>query len=246
MKTINRQLAAEPAMRKRVLRKVALRLSPFLGLLYFVNYLDRTNLAFAAPHGMNAALGLTATTFGLASGLFFIGYLILEVPSNLALHKFGARRWIARIMVSWGIIATIMAFVPNVETLYLLRFLLGVAEAGFFPGIIFYLTFWFPKRERAKAVALFILAVPLSAAIGSPVSSWLITAGDQVMFGLAGWRFMFLVEGLPAVLLGVVCWFYLTERPADAKWLADDERAWLEQEMDADSAHTAARPHVSI
>lgn len=246
MKTIDQQRAADPEMRKRVLRKVALRLSPFLGLLYFINYLDRTNLAFSAPHGMNAALGLTATTFGLASGLFFIGYLVLEVPSNLALHRFGARRWMARIMVSWGIIASIMAFVPNAETLYVLRFLLGVAEAGFFPGIIYYLTFWFPKRERAKAIALFILAVPLSAAIGSPLSSWLITAGNQILFNLDGWRFMFLIEGLPAVILGVVCWFYLTERPADAKWLADNERDWLQNEMDTDSAQTAAQAHVSI
>ncbi len=185
------------AMRKRVMRKVAWRLSPFLGLLYFINYLDRTNIAFAAPHGMNEALGFTASTFGLASGLFFVGYLLLEVPSNLALHKFGARRWISRIMVSWGIIATIMTFVPNAGVMYLLRFLLGVAEAGFFPGIILYLTFWFPKRERARAVALFMLAIPLSSAIGSPLSAWLIDQGHRVLFGLDGWRFMFLVEGCP-------------------------------------------------
>ena len=133
--------ASDAAMRKRVVRKVSGRLLPFLGLLYLINYLDRTNLAFAAPHGLNETLGLTATTFGMASGLFFIGYLLLEVPSNLALNKFGARRWIARIMVSWGIIATLMTFVPNVGTLYVMRFLLGVAEAGFFPGIILYMTF---------------------------------------------------------------------------------------------------------
>jgi MFS family permease len=168
------------------------------------------------------------------------------VPSNLALHKFGARRWIARIMVSWGIIATIMTIVPNAGTMYLLRFLLGVAEAGFFPGIILYVTFWFPKRERARAVALFMLAVPLSSAIGSPLSAWLITQGHKVLFGLDGWRFMFLVEGLPAIIVGVICWFYLTDRPADAKWLAADERVWLQNEMDTEEAQTAKRYHVSI
>ncbi|MEO7374262.1 MAG: MFS transporter [Terrimesophilobacter sp.] len=237
---------AELTLRRRTIRKVAWRLSPFLGLLYFINYLDRVNIGFAAPHGMNEALGFTASTFGLASGLFFVGYLILEVPSNLALHRFGARRWIARIMVSWGIVATIMAFVPNAGTMYLLRFLLGVAEAGFFPGIILYLTFWFPKRERAKAVALFMVAVPLSSAIGSPLSAWLITQGHRLLFELDGWRFMFLVEGLPAIIVGVVCWFYLTDRPADATWLLDDERQWLRAEMDAEQASTAAHFHFSI
>lgn len=234
------------ALRARVMRRVVWRLSPFLGLLYFVNYLDRTNISFAAPHGMNDALGFTKAGFGLASGLFFIGYLLLEVPSNLALHRFGARRWIARIMVSWGIVASAIAFVPNAGTMYFLRFLLGVAEAGFFPGIILYLTFWFPQRERAKAVALFMVAVPLSSALGSPLSAWLIARGHQVAFGLDGWRFMFLVEGLPAIILGVVCWFFLTDRPEDARWLADDERAWLSREMAAEQAHTARLFHYPV
>jgi len=239
-------METDDAMRKQVMRKVAWRLSPFLGLLYFINYLDRTNISFAGPHGMNEALGFDKAAFGLASGLFFVGYLILEVPSNLALHKFGARRWIARIMVSWGIVASAMAFVPNAGTMYGLRVLLGIAEAGFFPGIILYLTFWFPKRERAKAVALFMLAVPLSSAIGAPLSAWLISAGHQVIFGLEGWRFMFLVEGVPAVIVGVVCWFYLTDRPRDAKWLNDDERAWLKNEMDTEDAQTAKRYHYPL
>jgi D-galactonate transporter len=237
---------SDDAMRARVMRKVAWRLSPFLGLLYFINYLDRTNISFAAPHGMNEALGFSKAAVGLASGLFFIGYLILEVPSNLALHKFGARRWIARIMVSWGIVASAMAFVPNAGTMYALRFLLGIAEAGFFPGIILFLTFWFPKRQRAKAVALFMVAVPLSSVIGSPLSAWLISSGHQVLFGLDGWRFMFLVEGLPAIVIGVVCWFYLTDRPKDAKWLADDERAWLQHEMDTEHEATSRRYHYPI
>ena len=234
------------ATRKRVMRKVAWRLSPFLGLLYFINYLDRTNIGFAAPHGMNAALGFTASTFGLASGLFFIGYLLLEVPSNLALHKFGARRWIARIMVTWGVVAAAMAFVPNAGTMYALRFLLGIAEAGFFPGIILYLTYWFPKRERARTVALFMLAVPLSSVIGAPLSAWLISAGHNALLGLDGWRFMFLVEGIPAIIIGVVCWFYLTDRPADAKWLDDNERAWLQKEMDTEAEQTGQRYHYPL
>src|SRR3712207_1471952 len=139
-------------------RRAGRRLVPLLVLLYFVNYLDRVNIGFAGPNGMNAELGMTATVFGLASGIFFIGYLLLEVPSNLALHRFGARLWITRILVSWGIIATAMAFVPNATTLIVLRFLLGVAEAGFFPGIILYLTYWFPAEQRARAVALFMTA----------------------------------------------------------------------------------------
>ena len=239
------QFDVDTALRGRVMRKVAWRLSPFLGLLYFVNYLDRTNMSFAAPHGMNEALGFNSATFGLASGLFFIGYLILEVPSNLALHKFGARRWLARIMVSWGIVASITTFVPSAGWMYVLRILLGIAEAGFFPGVILYLTFWFPKRQRAKAVGLFMVAVPLSSAIGSPLSAWLISAGHGI-FGLDGWRFMFLVEGLPALLLGVVCWFFLTDRPQDARWLDDEERSWLQREMDAEHAQTAQRYHYPI
>lgn len=212
---------------------------PFLTLLYFVNYLDRVNIGFAGPNGMNKELALSSTAFGLASGIFFIGYLILEVPSNLALHRFGARRWIARIMVTWGVVAIAMAFVPNSPTLVVLRFLLGVAEAGFFPGIILYLTYWFPAAQRAKAVALFMVAIPLSTAIGSTLSSLLISAGHGV-FGLSGWRFMFLVEGLPAILLAVVTWFYLTDRPQLAKWLSAEERDWLSSQLDAERQATEA------
>jgi len=226
-------------------RKVAWRLSPFLGLLYFINYLDRTNISFAGPNGMNKDLGLTQQMFGLASGVFFIGYLLLEVPSNMALHRFGARRWIARIMVTWGVVAAAMTFVPNAGWLYSLRFLLGIAEAGFFPGIILYLTYWFPQKDRARVTALFMMAVPLSSAIGAPLSSLLIEYGNG-LFGLAGWRTMFLLEGIPAVIVGVVCWFYLTDRPVDAKWLTDPERAALADAMDRDDSAKNARFHVSI
>jgi MFS family permease len=217
------------------LRKVARRLIPFLILLYFVNYLDRVNIAFAGPNGMNDELGMTAEMFGFASGIFFLGYILLEVPSNIALHRFGGRRWLARIMVSWGIVSTAVAFVPNAETLVVLRFLLGVAEAGFFPGIILYLTLWFPERQRSQAVSMFMVAVPVSTAVGSMVSSLIIEWGHGV-FGLAGWRFMFLVEGLPAVVLGVVCWFYLTDRPGLATWLSRDEKHWLQHRLDEERA----------
>ncbi|WP_435121310.1 MFS transporter [Amycolatopsis thermoflava] len=226
----------------RVLGKVALRIMPFLALLYFVNYLDRVNIGFAGPNGMNTELGLTATAFGFASGIFFLGYLTLEVPSNLALHRFGARRWLARIMITWGIIATVLAFVPNPTTLVIMRFLLGVAEAGFFPGIILYLTYWFPAAQRAKAVALFMAAVPVSSAIGATVSSLLIAHGHGV-FGLSGWRFMFLVEGIPAILLAFATWFYLTDRPEQAKWLTEDERRWLTTELDNERKATEAEHH---
>lgn len=246
--------AAHAELRRRTLRKVALRLTPFLGLLYFINYLDRTNIGFAGPNGMNDELGLTHTMFGLASGVFFIGYLLLEIPSNLALHKFGARRWIARILVTWGIVAALMAFVPagtwlglgGEWWLVILRVLLGIAEAGFFPGIILYLTFWFPKRERAKAISFFMLAIPASSVLGAPLSAWLIEHGEGLLWGMSGWRFMFLIEGLPAVLLGFICWFFLTDRPHDAKWLADDERAWLKAEMDREEEETAATYHVPL
>ncbi|MCI2418885.1 MFS transporter [Saccharopolyspora sp. K220] len=231
--------AASAGVQNRIVRKVAVRLMPFLCLLYFVNYLDRVNIGFAGPNGMNDELGLSATVFGFASGIFFIGYLVLEVPSNLALHRFGARKWLARIMITWGLVATAMAFVPNATALVVLRFLLGVAEAGFFPGIILYLTYWFPAAQRAKAVALFMTAIPVSSAIGATVSSALISAGHGV-FGLSGWRFMFLVEGIPAMLLAVATWFYLTDRPSEAKWLTADERAWLNEQLEAERKQTEA------
>ena len=236
----------ETALRRRTLRTVAVRLAPFLVLLYFINYLDRTNIGFAGPHGMNEALHLSKAGFGLASGLFFIGYLVLEVPSNLVLHRVGARRWLARIMVSWGVVASALAFTPNATTLYVLRFVLGIAEAGFFPGVILYLTYWFPKRERAKAVAFFMVAVPLSSMVGAPLSGWLVSVGHDIVFGLAGWRFMFLVEGLPAIVVGIVCWFYLTDRPHQARWLTEPERDWLHREMATEHAETGRRYHYPL
>lgn len=227
--------------RRQVIRKVSRRLIPFMAVLYFINYLDRTNIGFAKLT-MSEELGLTTAMFGLASGLFFIGYLFFEVPSNLALHKFGARRWIARIMVTWGIVAAGMAFVPNAGSLYAMRILLGVAEAGFFPGMILYMTYWFPRRERAKLTALFLAAIPISSVLGAPLSGAIMQFADG-LFGLSGWRVMFLFEGLPAVLLGIVTWFYLTDRPVDAKWLNDSERRWLVTEMQREVEQTEQKHH---
>jgi ACS family tartrate transporter-like MFS transporter len=216
----------DAGMQARVVRKVAVRLIPFLGLAYFLNYVDRTNIGFAKLT-MSADLGLTETMFGLASGLFFIGYLLFEVPSNIALHRFGARRWIARILVTWGLIAAAMAFVQNAPMLYAFRVLLGIAEAGFFPGIMLYLT------------GLFMIALPASSALGAPVAGAILQYWDG-LFGLAGWRIMFLVLGLPAVVLGIAAWFYLTDRPKDADWLAADERRWLDDTMAAEQQATQA------
>ena len=228
----------DAGMQARVVRKVAVRLIPFLGLAYFLNYVDRTNIGFAKLT-MSADLGLTETMFGLASGLFFIGYLLFEVPSNIALHRFGARRWIARILVTWGLIAAAMAFVQNAPMLYAFRVLLGIAEAGFFPGIMLYLTFWFPRSVRVRLTGLFMIALPASSALGAPVAGAILQYWDG-LFGLAGWRIMFLVLGLPAVVLGVAAWFYLTDRPKDADWLAADERRWLDDTMAAEQQATQA------
>jgi len=228
----------------RVIRKVSRRLLPFMGLLYFINYLDRTNIGFAKLT-MSTDLGLTETMFGLASGLFFVGYLSCEIPSNVALHRFGARRWIARIMVTWGLVAAAMAFVPTSGWLYGLRVLLGIAEAGFFPGMLLYLTFWFPRKEQVRLTAIFLLAVPISSAVGSPLSAAVIQFGDG-LFGLTGWRAMYLIEGIPAIILGLTTWFYLTDRPAQARWLSADERSWLIDTLDAENLATAKRFHYPL
>jgi MFS family permease len=221
------------------IRKVAVRLVPFVALMFFINYLDRTAIAFAGPNGMNTDLALSAAQFGFASGVFFVGYILLEVPSNLALHRFGARRWLARIMVSWGVVAALFTWVGNAESLYVLRFLLGVAEAGFFPGAILFLTQWVPARHRSRVLALFYLAQPLTTVIGAPLAGALITGGDGLL-GLEGWRFMFLGVAVPAVVIGVAAWFALPDRPADARWLDAREKAWLTAALEREAAQTAA------
>lgn len=233
----NESVSVGESLEARTLRRVAIRLLPILMALYFVNYLDRTNLGIAKTE-LSADLQLSATMFGLASGIFFIGYVLVEVPSNLALVRFGARRWLARIAVSWGIVAVALAFAPDAGWLLALRFLLGIAEAGLFPGVLFYLGHWFPAAYRARIVGAFMLAVPIASAIGTPLAAWLIQAGHG-LFGLAGWRFMMICVGLPAVVLGGICWFYLTDRPADAHWLAEDERRWLVDVLAAEDREVA-------
>ena len=183
--------------------KFAVRLVPFLALMFFINYLDRTAISFAGPNGMNQDLGLSAAQFGFASGIFFIGYIILEVPSNLALHKFGARIWLARIMVTWGIVALLFTWVSSVNGLYILRFLLGVAEAGFFPGAILFLSMWVPSSHRSKILSLFYLAQPLTTVIGAPLAGALIA--QHGAFGLEGWRFMFMGVAIPAIVGRYYC-----------------------------------------
>ncbi|MFH8758648.1 MFS transporter [Streptomyces atroolivaceus] len=225
---------AHSAIERSAIKKVSVRLVPFVALMFFVNYLDRTAVSFAEPNGMGQDLALTAAQFGFASGVFFIGYIILEVPSNMALHKFGARRWLARIMVTWGVVALLFTWVQNSEQLYTLRFLLGVAEAGFFPGAILFLSQWVPSRHRTKVLGLFYLAQPLTTVIGAPLAGWFIN--QHGLFGLEGWRVMFLGVSIPAILLGVVAWFYLIDKPADAKWLTPEERDWLTKELAAENA----------
>lgn len=230
----------------QTIAKAAVRLVPFLVVLYFINYLDRTNIAFAYPNGMASDLNLTSNGYGLAAGLFFVGYLLLEVPSNIALHRFGARVWIARIMITWGILATAMAWVPNSGWLMGLRIALGVAEAGFFPGIILYLTYWFPQRDRARITALFLTAIPLSSAIGATVSSMIIQYSHGKLFGMSGWRAMFLLEGLPAVILGVACLWYLTDNPRSARWLTKEEQDLLQNQLDSEHREKVDTYKVSM
>jgi len=213
------------------LRKVTLRLIPFLFLLYVVAWLDRVNVGFAGLQ-MNSDLGFSSAAFGFGSGVFFLGYCLFEVPSNLVLHRVGARRWISRIMVSWGVISMAMIFVRTTSSFYVLRFLLGAAEAGFFPGVVYYLSHWYPEGQRASAIAAFMTAVPVSGVIGGPLSGALLTLNG--LFGLAGWQWLFLVEGLPAILLGVVVIVYLTDRPEAASWLSSEEKGWLVSTLTAE------------
>ena len=222
--------------------RVRRRLIPFLFLLYVVAYLDRVNIGFAALD-MNRDLGFSAAVYGFGSGIFFLSYFLFEVPSNLALARVGARVWIARIMASWGLISAAMVFVHDATSFYVLRFLLGAAEAGFFPGVIYYLTHWFPARERAHAVALFLTATAIAGVIGGPLSSALLLLDGA--WGLRGWQWLFLVEGLPAVLLAPVVLAFLTDRPEEATWLTGAERRWLAAEMTRD-AEAAPSAHTSF
>lgn len=230
-------------LEKRVLYKISWRIVPFIMLLYFIAFLDRVNIGFAALE-MNKDLGFSSTVFGFGAGIFFLGYFLFEVPSNLILDKVGARIWIARVMITWGIVSGLMAFVQEVTGFYVLRFLLGVAEAGFFPGIILYLSFWFPARRRAAVTALFMAAAPLSTALGSPISGALLELHG--LMGLSGWQWMFLIEAAPAVIFGIVVLFYLTDHPEKAAWLTQEERSWLVGTMTDERKAGGARTGHSV
>ncbi|MCX7899294.1 MAG: MFS transporter, partial [Methylocystis sp.] len=201
---------------------------------FFLAYLDRVNISFAALT-MNRELGFSPDFFGFAAGIFFVGYCLFETPSNYLMHRIGARIWIARIMVSWGVVSLLGAFIWNGASFVALRLLLGVAEAGFAPGVILYLTYWIPAAQRARAMGLFLLAVPLSSAIGAPVSSLIMSAMDGVA-GFSGWRWLFFIEALPSIALGFACFMVLPDGPDDADWLADDERAALKAQLNENDA----------
>src|SRR5690348_3211207 len=211
-------------MEARVISKVSRRIVPFVALCYFVCYLDRVNVGFAALQ-MNSDLGFTATMFGWGAGIFFFGYFFFEVPSNLALERFGARLWIARIMVTWGLLSAAMALIWNGWSFLVVRFLLGAAEAGFFPGIILFLTYWFPAEYRARIIGMFTVAIPVSSFLGSPLSAALL--GTEGWLGLHGWQWMFIVEAVPAVLLGLACLALLQDGPTEARWLTPEQSGWL-------------------
>lgn len=225
----------------RTRAKITKRLIPFLLVLFLLAFLDRTNISIAKL-GMKSELGFTETVLGWGAGIFFLGYFLLEIPGTLIVERWSARKWIARIMVSWGIIATLMGFIgmPIFEALglkeqfYGLRFLLGLAEAGFFPGVIVYLSHWFRAEDRAKTKSLFLIGIPLATIISTPLSQFIMHSVDW--FGLAGWRWVFFLEGVPSVIMGVVTWFYLTDRPEQAAWLEPEEKAWITSELAAEKA----------
>ncbi len=215
---------------QRTMRKIYWRILPFTGLLYFICYIDRVNVGFAALT-MRQDLGLSQAALGLGMGTaFFCGYFILEVPSNVILHKVGARRWIARIMISWGLISACTALVTGPWSFYTVRFLLGLAEAGFFPGMILFFTYWFPPVHRGRIIAGFMTAIPISVALGAPISTTIMEMNG--FLGVAGWKWLYFIEATPAVILGFVCLRFLTDRPQNAGWLAPDEKAWLTAELD--------------
>jgi MFS transporter, ACS family, tartrate transporter len=231
------------AIGKSAQRKASLRLIPIIGIGYGLAYIDRLNLSFASLQ-MNRDLHFSASVYGLGAGLFFIGYALCEVPSNLMLLRFGAKRWLARIMFTWGLLAAAMMFVRTPLEFNMLRFLLGVAEAGFFPGVIYYLTLWFPARMRARAVSRFYIALPLSSVVMGSLAGWLLGLGGKL--GLAGWQWLFLVEGLPAVLFSFVILKLLPDNPAKAAWLTSQEKAWLEDHLKTDSQHAHLGHEASV
>lgn len=234
--------ALEAAREEAVYRKVTWRLIPFLLVCYIVAYLDRVNVGFAKLQMLDE-LQLSEAVYGLGAGIFFLGYFIFEVPSNVILHRVGARRWIARIMISWGILSACMSLVETAQAFYVLRFLLGAAEAGFFPGIILYLTYWFPSNRLGRATSLFLVAVALSGVIGGPLSGWIMRDFDG-LHGWSGWQWMFLVEGLASIPLGIMVLFYLDDRVSHAKWLTPEEKQIISTNIAREAAGKS--DHASI
>jgi MFS transporter, ACS family, tartrate transporter len=228
--------AADDSLERRTMRKVMGRLLPLTALMFLVNNLDRVNVSFAALT-MNEDIGLSALAYAWGAGIFFIGYFLFEIPSNLVMERVGARRWMARIMISWGLVSACTALVVGPNSFLLVRFLLGAAEAGLVPGLLVYITYWFPPAYRARAVALFLVAAPLSYAIAGMLSAPILKMDG--IAGLAGWQWMFVIEAIPALVLAVLVLFYLTDLPKDAKWLAEDERAWLQAQCLRPAAHAS-------
>lgn len=212
-------------------RRIAARLLPFVFLMYVISYVDRVNVSFANLR-MSADLGFSDRIFGLGAGIFFVGYVLFEIPGAVIVERWSARKWMARIMISWGLVTIVTGFVHTAGQFYGARFLLGVAEASFFPGMIVYLTHWFRFADRAKAIASLYAAVPAASVLGSALGGWLLAVR---WFGMAGWRWLFIVEGIPPVIVGIVTLFYLTDRPAQARWLSEAERNWISQELEAEN-----------
>ncbi|MBB3212563.1 D-galactonate transporter [Herbaspirillum sp. Sphag1AN] len=229
---VSAQPRASEQEQTRVYAKVFWRIMPFLMLCYVIAYLDRVNVGFAKLQ-MSVDLGFSETVFGLGAGVFFIGYFLFEVPSNILMHKVGARIWIARIMITWGVLSAAFMFVSTPTQFYVLRFLLGLAEAGFYPGIILYLTYWYPSHRRAKVIAVFMSGIPVAGILGNPLSGWIMDAFHGSS-GMQGWQWMFVIEAVPAVLIGLATLLYLDNGIAKAKWLSDDEKALLQSEIDLD------------
>lgn len=231
------------AIEQRTISKMMRNLLPLAVLLYLVNIIDRTNIGFTALE-MNKALNIEAAAFGIISAVFFVGYTLVEVPSNIMLHKFGARVWMTRIMITWGLTTCAMFYAQNYTHVLILRVLLGICEAGFFPGMIYYFSYWFPARYQARIVAAFFLAAPVAFIIGAPISTMIM---DNVSWlGAAGWRWVFMIEGLMAILGGVICLAFMKDKPQDAKWLEQDEKEWITKELAAEEAKKVETAHFSI
>jgi MFS transporter, ACS family, tartrate transporter len=235
-------ITAIPDVGVRTRRRIAWRLLPFVFLLYLVAYLDRANMSFAALK-MNLDLGFSDRVYGLGVAMFFVGYVLFEVPGAVIAERWSARKWTARIMISWGLVTILSGLVHSAGQFYAARFFLGIAEASFFPGMIVYLTHWIRQSERGRAVAILYAAIPSSAVIGSPLAAWLLGIGWR---GMAGWRWLFILEGVPAIILGIVTLFYLTDWPREARWLAADEREWITLELDAEMLAKQETAHYTI